>query len=117
MPTLGFIGAGPVGTTFGVRLSEKGYTVAAVSDISAASAERFAKLIPGCRALTANQAVADAAGEYARTVGVLVLDGAALFTFSPDTSFFPVTCMRIQSIADCKLAKVRINVGSTGSSH
>ena len=34
MPTLGFIGAGPVGTTFGVRLSEKDYTVAAVADIS-----------------------------------------------------------------------------------
>ena len=61
MPTLGFIGAGPVGTTFGVRLSEKGYTVAAVADISPASAERFAKLIPGCRVLTENQAVADAA--------------------------------------------------------
>jgi len=61
MPTLGFIGAGPVGTTFGVRLSEKGYTVAAVADISPASAERFAKLIPGCKVLTENQAVADAA--------------------------------------------------------
>lgn len=61
MPTLGFIGAGPVGTTFGVRLSEKGYTVAAVSDIRPASAERFAERIPGCRAVTENQVVADAA--------------------------------------------------------
>jgi predicted short-subunit dehydrogenase-like oxidoreductase (DUF2520 family) len=61
MPTLGFIGAGPVGTTFGVRLSEKGYTVAAVADIRPASAEGFAQRIPGCRAVTENQAVADAA--------------------------------------------------------
>ena len=61
MPMLGFIGAGPVGTTFGVRLSEKGYTVAAVSDIRPASAERFAERIPGCRVATENQAVADAA--------------------------------------------------------
>jgi predicted short-subunit dehydrogenase-like oxidoreductase (DUF2520 family) len=61
MQTLGFIGAGPVGTTFGVRLSEKGYTVAAVSDVRPASAERFAERIPGCRVATENQAVADAA--------------------------------------------------------
>jgi predicted short-subunit dehydrogenase-like oxidoreductase (DUF2520 family) len=61
MPTLGFIGAGPVGTTFAVRLSEKGYTVAAVSDIRPASAERFAERIPGCRAVAENQAVADVA--------------------------------------------------------
>ncbi|HEX5680028.1 MAG TPA: DUF2520 domain-containing protein [Desulfobacterales bacterium] len=34
MPTLGFIGVGPVGTTFGVRLPEKGYTVAADDHIA-----------------------------------------------------------------------------------
>ena len=57
---LGFIGAGPVGTTFGVRLSEQGYAVAAVADISPAAAERFAGLVPGCRVLGNNQELADA---------------------------------------------------------
>jgi predicted short-subunit dehydrogenase-like oxidoreductase (DUF2520 family) len=57
---LGFIGAGPVGTTFGVRLSEQGYAVAAVADISPAAAERFAGLVPGCRVLGDNQKLADA---------------------------------------------------------
>jgi predicted short-subunit dehydrogenase-like oxidoreductase (DUF2520 family) len=57
---LGFIGAGPVGTTFGVRLSEQGYAVAAVADISPAAAERFAGLVPGCRVLGDNQELADA---------------------------------------------------------
>jgi predicted short-subunit dehydrogenase-like oxidoreductase (DUF2520 family) len=61
MPNLGFIGAGPVGTTFGVRLAEQGYRVAAVADISPASAERFAQRVPGCRVCATNQAVADAA--------------------------------------------------------
>jgi predicted short-subunit dehydrogenase-like oxidoreductase (DUF2520 family) len=57
---LGFIGAGPVGTTFGVRLSEQGYAVAAVADISPAAAERFAGLVPGCRVWGDNQELADA---------------------------------------------------------
>jgi predicted short-subunit dehydrogenase-like oxidoreductase (DUF2520 family) len=57
---LGFIGAGPVGTTFGVRLSEQGYAVAAVADISPAAAERFAALVPGCRAFGVSQELADA---------------------------------------------------------
>ena len=57
---LGFIGAGPVGTTFGVRLSEQGYAVAAVADISPAAAERFAGMVPGCRVLGNNQELADA---------------------------------------------------------
>jgi predicted short-subunit dehydrogenase-like oxidoreductase (DUF2520 family) len=61
MPTLGFIGAGPVGTTFGVRLSERGYRVAAVADIQADRTGRFARRVPGCRVCTDNQEVADAA--------------------------------------------------------
>jgi len=60
MIQLGFIGAGPVGTTFGVRLREQGYPVAAVADISPAAAERFAALVPGCRIAEANQELADA---------------------------------------------------------
>jgi predicted short-subunit dehydrogenase-like oxidoreductase (DUF2520 family) len=58
---LGFIGAGPVGTTFGVRLSEQGYPVAGVADISPAATERFAGLVPGSRVYGHNQDVADAA--------------------------------------------------------
>lgn len=61
MQRLGFIGAGPVGTTFAKRLSEKGYPVVAVADISPASAERFAGLVPGCAVCAENQAVLDAA--------------------------------------------------------
>lgn len=61
MPVLGFIGAGPVGTTFAVRLSEQRYRVAAVADISAAAAARFAERVPGCRVCPQNQAVLAAA--------------------------------------------------------
>jgi predicted short-subunit dehydrogenase-like oxidoreductase (DUF2520 family) len=60
MTTLGFIGAGPVGTTFGVRLSEQGYRTAGVADISPAAAERFARLVPGCRVFATNQELVDA---------------------------------------------------------
>jgi predicted short-subunit dehydrogenase-like oxidoreductase (DUF2520 family) len=60
MMKLGFIGAGPVGTTFGVRLREQNYPVAAVADISAAAAERFAALVPGSRVFNNNQELADA---------------------------------------------------------
>ncbi|MCU0591797.1 MAG: DUF2520 domain-containing protein [Desulfobacterales bacterium] len=60
MLKLGFIGAGPVGTTFGVRLSEQGYGVVAVADIRSAAAERFAGLVPGCRIFQNPQALVDA---------------------------------------------------------
>ena len=56
---LGFIGAGSVGTTFGIRLAEHGYAVAAVADISAAAAERFAGRVAGCRVFKDAQALAD----------------------------------------------------------
>jgi len=45
---IGFIGAGPVGTAFGVRLSQLDYKVIAVYDVSLAAAQRFAKTVPGC---------------------------------------------------------------------
>jgi predicted short-subunit dehydrogenase-like oxidoreductase (DUF2520 family) len=61
MTKLGFIGAGPVGSTFGVRLSEQGYPVVGVADINRAAAERFAKLVPGCRVFLKNQDLVDAA--------------------------------------------------------
>jgi predicted short-subunit dehydrogenase-like oxidoreductase (DUF2520 family) len=58
---LGFIGAGPVGTTFGVRLSEKGYPVIGVADIHPDAAQRFADRVSGCRVFGNNQELADAA--------------------------------------------------------
>lgn len=56
---LGFIGAGVVGTALAVRLSEKGYAVSAVASRSAASAQRLADAVWGCRAYETNQDVAD----------------------------------------------------------
>jgi predicted short-subunit dehydrogenase-like oxidoreductase (DUF2520 family) len=61
MVTLGFIGAGPVGTTFGVRLAEKGWPVIGVADKIPAAAERFAGRIPGSRVFSNGQELANAA--------------------------------------------------------
>jgi predicted short-subunit dehydrogenase-like oxidoreductase (DUF2520 family) len=61
MQTLGFIGAGPVGTTFGVCLGLQGYKVIGVADMNPTAAERFAKLVTGCRVFGKNQELVDAA--------------------------------------------------------
>ena len=61
MQRLGFIGAGPVGTTFGVCLCLRGYKVIGVADINSAAAERFAKLVTGCRAFEKTQELVDTA--------------------------------------------------------
>ncbi len=61
MLKLGFIGAGTVGTALSIRLSDGGYPVVAVSSRSQTSAEKLAETISGCRAVSNNQAVADAA--------------------------------------------------------
>jgi len=58
---LGFIGAGTVGTALSLTLSARGYPVVAVSSRSQTSAEKLAQAISGCRAVSSNQAVADAA--------------------------------------------------------
>lgn len=60
MTTLGFIGAGTVGTALALRLSSEGYPVVAVSSRSHNSAESLALAVKGC-ACNANQGVADAA--------------------------------------------------------
>lgn len=60
MTTLGFIGAGTVGTALAIRLSSEGYPVAAVSSRSHSSAESLALAVKGC-ACDTNQGVADAA--------------------------------------------------------
>jgi predicted short-subunit dehydrogenase-like oxidoreductase (DUF2520 family) len=61
MTTLGFIGAGTVGTALALRLSSEGYPVAAVSSRGHSSAESLARTIEGSRAFDTNQGVADAA--------------------------------------------------------
>jgi predicted short-subunit dehydrogenase-like oxidoreductase (DUF2520 family) len=61
MVKTGFIGAGTVGTALAIGLNAKGYKVVAVSSRSRASAEKLAGEIHGCKAVTDNQAVADAA--------------------------------------------------------
>lgn len=61
MLTLGFIGAGTVGTALAVRLEQKSYRVVAVSSRSRDSAERLAGMVDGCRVCESGQAVADAA--------------------------------------------------------
>ena len=59
--TLGFVGAGRVGTALAVKLAEAGYRVAAVSDINTASACVLADVIEGCSAVPTAQDAAGAA--------------------------------------------------------
>ena len=61
MLKIGFIGAGPVGTAFGVRLSQLGYEVIAVYDVSLVAAQWFAKAVPGCQIYEKAQDLADTA--------------------------------------------------------
>lgn len=61
MQTIGFIGAGPVGTTFGACLYSKGYKIVGVTDINPSASERFAKFVEGCRAVEKNQELVDSA--------------------------------------------------------
>jgi predicted short-subunit dehydrogenase-like oxidoreductase (DUF2520 family) len=58
---LGFIGAGVVGGTIAVALSNAGYKVATVASRTFSSASLFASRLPGCQALTGLQEVVDAA--------------------------------------------------------
>lgn len=58
-PTLGFIGAGRMGTALAWGLARKGYAVAAAASRSRASAERLAAGTAGCRTMPDPQSVAD----------------------------------------------------------
>ncbi len=60
MKRIGFVGAGPVGTTFGVRLAEQGYPVVGVADLREESAARFTRLVPGSRRFAGAQELVDA---------------------------------------------------------
>jgi len=61
METIGFIGAGTVGTALAIRLSEKGYPVIAAASKRLSSAERLASQLKGCEVCNSAQAVADIA--------------------------------------------------------
>ena len=57
---IGFIGAGRVGGSLAVAMSQAGYSVVAVSSRTTTSAEQFAARIDGCIAYTTFQATVDA---------------------------------------------------------
>lgn len=59
MITIGFIGAGTVGTALAARLSSQGYSVVAVASRSRASADKLAQRVAGCQVYDNAQAVAD----------------------------------------------------------
>jgi len=61
MQSIGFIGAGTVGTALAARLNEKGYAVTAVSSRTNTSAERLAAVVGKCQIHDSGQGVADAA--------------------------------------------------------
>lgn len=61
MIRLGFIGAGTVGTALAMRLSRKGYQVAAVYDANSTAAQKLAEAVKGCLIGQKAQDVADAA--------------------------------------------------------
>jgi predicted short-subunit dehydrogenase-like oxidoreductase (DUF2520 family) len=58
MASIGFIGAGIVGTALAVRLSERGYQILAVASRSRDSAEKLASKIFNCHVAESNQEVA-----------------------------------------------------------
>ena len=58
-PTIGFIGAGSLGTALALGLSSSGYRVAAVNSRGNSSAAEVAARIPGCEAVRGPQHVAD----------------------------------------------------------
>ena len=49
-PTVGIVGAGPVGTALGVAISRAGWPVTAVASRDAGRRQRFCGLVPGARA-------------------------------------------------------------------
>ena len=74
--SIGFIGAGRLGTSVAVALQRADYRVVAVSSRSASSAESFAESVPGCAPVSSSQDVANIAD--------------AVFITTPDASIEPV---------------------------
>ena len=61
MPSVGIVGAGPVGLALGVAISRSGWPVAAVSSRDEDRRERFRSLVPGARVFVDPLAVVDEA--------------------------------------------------------
>jgi predicted short-subunit dehydrogenase-like oxidoreductase (DUF2520 family) len=66
--TLGFIGAGRVGTGLALSFARSGRNVAAIASRSIASARRLARRVPGARAVSSPQQAADRADMVFLTV-------------------------------------------------
>jgi predicted short-subunit dehydrogenase-like oxidoreductase (DUF2520 family) len=58
-PTVGIVGAGPVGTALGVAISRAGWPVTAVASRDVGRRDRFRSLVPGARAFMEATAVVD----------------------------------------------------------
>jgi predicted short-subunit dehydrogenase-like oxidoreductase (DUF2520 family) len=61
MPSVGIVGAGPVGLGLGIAISRAGWPVAAVASRDEGRRERFRELVPGVRAFVEPVAVVDEA--------------------------------------------------------
>lgn len=59
MATIGFIGAGTVGTALAVSLARQGYAVTGVYSRGFSSSERLAKMVDGCHIYNSGQELAD----------------------------------------------------------
>ena len=70
-PAIAFIGAGRVVGVLAPAFAELGYPVLAVASRSLESAERVAALVPGCRAVSAQDAA-----DVAEVVFITTPDGA-----------------------------------------
>ncbi len=73
--SIGFVGAGRLGTSVAVALRRADFRVVAVNSRSASSAESFAESVPGCAPVSSSQDVADIAD--------------AVFITTPDASIEP----------------------------
>jgi predicted short-subunit dehydrogenase-like oxidoreductase (DUF2520 family) len=84
-PTVGFIGAGKVGTALAARLSQSGYPVIGASDTNVTSAEEFASLVTGSCVFRSPQQVADnAAHIFITTPDDLIPTVASELTWRPE---------------------------------
>jgi predicted short-subunit dehydrogenase-like oxidoreductase (DUF2520 family) len=59
LPTIGIVGAGPVGTTLGAAFAGAGWTVGAVASRDTSRRERFRSLVPGARGFAEPAALLD----------------------------------------------------------
>ena len=114
MPSVGFIGAGTVGTALAVRLKQKGYDVTAVSSRTRASAERLATMVDKCQIHDSGQGVADAAEMvFITTPDGVIPQIAAQIRWHPGQSV--VHCSGADSLDI--LAPATRNGASTGGFH